>query len=42
MEFLLGAHHTGFKANASELNGQLQKYISEIQERHPESGMEQD
>jgi hypothetical protein len=40
VEFLLGAHHTGFKADASELNGQLQKYISEVRERHPESGFE--
>lgn len=30
--FLLGAHHTGFKADASELEGELQKYISEVQE----------
>jgi hypothetical protein len=42
VEFLLGAHHTGFKADASELNGELQKYISEIQQRHPESAFEQD
>jgi hypothetical protein len=42
VEFLLGAHHTGFKADASELHGQLQKYISEVQERHPESAFEQD
>jgi len=42
VEFLLGAHHTGFKADASELNGELQKYISEVQQRHPESAFEQD
>ena len=41
VQFLLGAHHTGFKADASELNGELQKYISEIQQRHPESGFEE-
>ncbi len=42
VDFLLGAHHTGFKADASELEGELQKYISEIQERHPESALEQE
>jgi hypothetical protein len=40
--FLLGAHHTGFKADASELQGELQKYISEVQERHPESVLAQE
>jgi hypothetical protein len=40
IEFLLGAHHTGFKADASELQGELHKYISEIKERHPESAFE--
>ena len=42
VEFLLGAHHTGFKADASELQGQLQKYIAEVKERHPESAFEQE
>lgn len=42
ISFLLGAHHTGFKAEASELQGELQKYISEIQQRHPESSFEQE
>jgi hypothetical protein len=42
VRFLLGAHHTGFKADASELQGELQKYISEVQERHPESALEQE
>jgi hypothetical protein len=42
IEFLLGAHHTGFKADASEIKGELHKYISEVQERHPESGFEQE
>lgn len=42
VEFLLGAHHTGFKADASEIQGQLQKYISEIKDRHPESAFEQE
>jgi len=42
VEFLLGAHNTGFKADASELQGQLQKYITEVKERHPESAFEQE
>lgn len=42
VEFLLGAHHTGFKADASEMQGELQKYIREVQERHPESALAQE
>lgn len=42
VEFLLGAHHTGFKADASDLPGELQKYIREVEERHPESALEQE
>jgi hypothetical protein len=42
IDFRLGAHHTGFKADASELQGELHKYISEVLERHPESALEQE
>lgn len=42
ISFLLGAHHTGFKADASEPAGELHNYISEIQQRHPESSLEQE
>ena len=42
VDFLLGAHHTGFKADASDLQGELQKYIREVEERHPESSLEQE
>jgi hypothetical protein len=42
VDFLLGAHHTGFKADASELQGELQKYIREVEERHPESALAQE
>jgi hypothetical protein len=42
VEFLLGAHHTGFKADASELQGELHKYINEVKERHPEGAFEQE
>ena len=39
--FLLGAHHTAFKADASEAKGELEQYIREIMERHPESVFEE-
>ncbi len=42
VEFLLGAHHTGFKADASELQGELQRYIRVVVERHPESARPQE
>jgi len=42
ISFLLGAHHTGFKADASEFQGELLKYISEIQQCHPESSFEEE
>ena len=42
IDFLLGAHHTGFRADASELQGELHKYITEIQQRYPESSPEQE
>jgi hypothetical protein len=38
--FLLGSHHTGFNADASEPQGQLQEFITEIQQHHPESSFE--
>jgi len=37
VSFLLGSHHEAFKADASEAQGDLAKYIKEIMERHPES-----
>jgi hypothetical protein len=42
VQFLLGAHHTGFKADASEIQGELHNYINEVLERHPESAIEQE
>lgn len=42
VNFLLGAHHAGFKADASDLKGELHNYISEVQERHPENAIDQD
>jgi hypothetical protein len=42
VSFLLGSHHEAFKAEASEAKGELEKYIKEIMERHPESVFEED
>jgi hypothetical protein len=42
VNLLLGAHHTGFKADASDLRGELEKYITEIRGRHPESAFQED
>ena len=37
VSFLLGSHHEAFKADASETEGDLARYIKEIMERYPES-----
>jgi hypothetical protein len=37
VNFLLGSHHEAFKADASEAKGELETYIKEIMERHPEN-----
>lgn len=41
VSFLLGAHHTAFRADASEAKGELEKYINEIMVRYPESVAEE-
>jgi hypothetical protein len=41
VDFLLGAHHEAFKADASEARGQLESFIREIIENHPESVFEE-
>jgi len=35
VNFVLGATHHGFKADASEIGGELEDFISEIREAHP-------
>lgn len=35
--FVLGATHHGFKADGSEVNGELEKFINEIRHSHPEN-----
>jgi hypothetical protein len=35
LTFVLGATHHGFKAEASEVGGELEKLIYEIRESHP-------
>lgn len=41
VSFLLGAHHEAFKADASEAKADLEQYIREIMEHHPESVFEE-
>jgi hypothetical protein len=41
ISFLLGARHEAFKADASEAEGELEKYIREIMKKHPESVFEE-
>lgn len=33
--FVLGATHHGFKADASEVNGELEQLVNEIRRAHP-------
>lgn len=33
----LGATHHGFKADASEVMGELERFVNEIKERHPQN-----
>ena len=35
--FVLGATHHGFKADASEVNGELEKFIYELRNSHPDN-----
>jgi hypothetical protein len=35
VDFVVGATHHGFKADASEVNGELEKLIYEVRESHP-------
>ena len=42
VSLLLGAHHEAFKADASQAKGELDRYIREILERHPESVFRED
>lgn len=35
--FVLGATHHGFKADASKVGGELERFIYEIRDKHPEN-----
>lgn len=39
--FLLGATHHGFTADASRLNGELERIIDEVRRAHPENSDDQ-
>lgn len=36
LDFVLGATHHGFRADASEVNGQLEEIINEVRHGHPD------
>lgn len=36
VEFVVGATHHGFRADASEVNGQLETIINAVRESHPD------
>jgi hypothetical protein len=42
VSFLLGAHHEAFTADASEAKGELEVFIREILDRHPESAFREE
>jgi hypothetical protein len=42
VSFLLGAHHEAFTADASEAKGDLEVFIREILDRHPESAFKEE
>ena len=37
VRFVLGATHHGFRADASEVDGELERLINEVREAHPET-----
>jgi len=41
ISFVLGARDEAFKADASEAKGELENYIRDIMEKHPESVFEE-
>jgi hypothetical protein len=42
VSFLLGAHHEAFTADASAAKGELEVFIREILDRHPESAFKEE
>jgi hypothetical protein len=38
--FIVGATHHGFKADASEVGGELERLINEVGESHPEKAID--
>jgi hypothetical protein len=39
LDFVLAATHHGFKADASEVSGELEKFINEIRKLHPSNAI---
>jgi hypothetical protein len=40
LTIVLGATHHGFKADASEVDGDLERLINEVREEHPEMAVD--
>jgi hypothetical protein len=40
MTFVLGATHHGFKADASDVGGELESFVNEIRDRHPANAVD--
>lgn len=40
LQFVLGATHHGFLADASEVGGQLESVIEEVRSKHPEMAVD--
>lgn len=40
VSFILGATHHGFEADASEVNGQLERIIEEVRRAHPDTAVD--
>jgi hypothetical protein len=36
VDFVLGATHHGFRADASQVNGELEQILNEVRESHPD------
>jgi hypothetical protein len=40
VSFVLGATHHGFKADASEVGGELEKFVNELRRLHPDNSVD--
>lgn len=40
VDFVLGATHHGFRADASDVNGELERLINEVRNNHPRNAVD--